>query len=47
MLEDIIDFIELSSPAAIKETEARIREADHANSWIPLHEVMRRAKRAK
>ena len=47
MLEDIIDLIELSTPSAIKETEARIREADRNNSWIPFHEVVRRAKRAK
>ena len=47
LLGDVIDFIELSSAAAIKETESRIREADRAHSWIPLREVVRRAKRVK
>lgn len=42
MLEDIIDFIELSSPAAVKETDARLKEADRGNLWIPAKEVERR-----
>ncbi|TSC78199.1 MAG: hypothetical protein G01um101429_887 [Parcubacteria group bacterium Gr01-1014_29] len=39
MLEDIIDFIELSTPEAIRETAKRIREADQKNSWVPAREV--------
>lgn len=42
MLEDIIDFIELSAPQAAKETARRIREADRKNSWISAEEVERR-----
>jgi len=45
LLEDIIDFIELSSPESIRETEERITEADHGNSWILAKEVERRLKR--
>ena len=39
LLEDVIDFIELSTPESIKETEDRIAEADRDNSWMSLEEV--------
>ena len=39
VLEDIIDLIEWSTPEAIKETKARVAEADRENSWIPGKEV--------
>lgn len=45
MLEDIIDFIELSTPQSIKEDEERIKEADASNSWVPLEEVEKRLKK--
>ncbi len=45
LLEDIVDFLEWSSPEAIKETEKRIREADRENSWILGKEVERRLKK--
>lgn len=44
MLVDLIDFIELSTIAEIRETESRIKEADRNNSWIPGKEVERRLK---
>lgn len=34
MLEDIIDFIELSRPESIREDEKRIRQADRTRSWM-------------
>ena len=45
VLEDIIDLVELSVPAAAKETERRIRDADRKNSWIPFEKVYARLKR--
>jgi len=39
LLEDVIDFIELSTPESIKETEDRVEEADRNNSWMSLKEV--------
>lgn len=39
LLEDVIDFIELSSSESIKETEERIVEANRDNSWMSLKEV--------
>jgi len=45
LLEDIVDFLEWSSPEAIRETEKRVREADRENSWIPGKEVERRLKK--
>ena len=45
LLEDIVDFLEWSSPEAIRETEKRIREADRENSWIPGKEIERRLKK--
>lgn len=39
LLEDVIDFIELSSSESIKETEGRVEEADRNNSWMSLKEV--------
>ena len=45
MLEDIIDFVELSTPEAAIETARRIREADRKNSWIPAEKIERRFQR--
>lgn len=45
LLEDIIDFIELSSPASARGTKRRIREADKARSWVPMKLVHREARR--
>lgn len=45
LLEDVVDFIELSSPESIRETEARVKEADQAGSWIPAQEVEKRLKK--
>ena len=45
LLEDIVDFLEWSSPEAIRETEKRVREADRENSWIPGKEIERRLKK--
>ncbi len=44
LLEDVIDFIELSSSESIKETEERIAEADRDNSWLSAEEVEKRVK---
>ena len=44
LLEDIIDFIELSSPGSVRETEERVEEADRDNSWILAEEVEKRVK---
>ncbi|MDA2936253.1 hypothetical protein MYX06_03485 [Patescibacteria group bacterium AH-259-L05] len=43
-LEDIIDFIELSSPKALRETEKQIKQADRDQSWIPAKEIEKRLK---
>ncbi len=47
LLEDIIDFIELSSPELIKESEERVTEANHNKSWMSLREVRKLAKEAE
>lgn len=47
LLEDIIDFIEWSTPESIRETEERIAEADREKSWMSLEEVRKLAKKAK
>ncbi|MBU3942807.1 hypothetical protein KKA24_02385 [Patescibacteria group bacterium] len=44
LLEDVIDFIELSTPESIKESEERITEADHDNSWMSAGEIERKLK---
>ncbi len=44
LLEDIVDFIEWSTPRAVKETEQRVREADRKKSWLSAHAVERRLK---
>jgi len=45
LLEDVVDFIELSSPESIRETEARVKAADRTGSWLPAKEVERRLKK--
>ena len=46
-LTDLIDFIELSSPEVVKETEELIGDADAGNSWVPLKEVARLSEDSK
>ena len=43
-LTDLIDFIEMTSPASIADSERLIAEAERDNSWIPLEEVRRKAE---
>jgi len=45
LLEDVIDFIELSTPESIKESEDRVAEADRDNSWISAKEVEKRLEK--
>ena len=47
LLEDLIDFIELSAPAVVKDLEARMAEADRKNSWLSAEEVERRLKKRR
>ena len=47
LLEDVIDFIELSGPESIKETCVRVKEANRKKSWMSLEEVRRLAKKMK
>jgi hypothetical protein len=39
LLRDVIDFIELSNPQSIDETDQRIDEADKNNSWQTLDDA--------
>ena len=36
VLEDVIDFIELSDRRVVRETKILIRDADRKKSWAPL-----------
>lgn len=45
LLEDVVDFIELSSPESVRETEARVKAADRTGSWIPAKEVEKQLKK--
>lgn len=36
VLEDVIDFIELSDRRTMRETKMLIHQADRSKSWIPL-----------
>ena len=47
LLEDIIDFIELSQLKIIKESESLIKEADQKKSWLSLKEMKQMAKKTK
>ena len=47
LLEDIIDLIELSTTREAKLTASRIKDGDRRKAWIPLSEVMKKAKLAK
>ena len=47
LLEDIIDFIELSSPDMIKETKSRLCEADRKKSWKSLEKIRNSAVKTK
>jgi len=47
LLENLIDFIELSSAAVAKDTASRIREADRKKSWIPFQEVKKIAAKVR
>ena len=44
LLEDLVDFIELSAPRTVKVLEERVAEADRKGSWLPATEVERRLK---
>lgn len=46
-LEDLVDFIELSSEKSAKDTAKRIREADKNKSWIPLEKVAKEVRKRK
>lgn len=39
LLEDLIDFIELSSPESVKKTERLIGQADRVKSWITARKI--------
>ncbi|OGY92077.1 MAG: hypothetical protein A3H70_04715 [Candidatus Komeilibacteria bacterium RIFCSPLOWO2_02_FULL_48_11] len=39
LLEDMVDFFELSSPASSQEAAELIDEADEEQSWMPLNKV--------
>ncbi|MDO8518110.1 MAG: hypothetical protein Q7S26_02365 [bacterium] len=47
MLEDLVDFIEMSSTTSIDQDDSRIKEADRADSWIPFGEAKKRAKKTQ
>ncbi len=36
VLEDVIDFIELSDRRIVRETKMLVRQADRDGSWIPF-----------
>lgn len=42
-LQDMIDFLELSDPVAVKETTKRIKEADKNKPWTSLEDVRKEA----
>lgn len=42
LLEDLVDFIELSSPRVVKALEARKADADRKRSWLTAEDVQRR-----
>jgi len=44
LLEDLVDFIELSAPRTVKVLEERVAEADRKGAWLPAAEVERRLK---
>ena len=44
LLEDLVDFIELSTPHVVKALEARSVEADRRRSWLTAEDVQRRVK---
>jgi len=46
-LEDMIDFVELSTPEAAAETERRIKKANRKNSWIPFDSVYAKTRKAR
>lgn len=47
ILEDVIDFIELSNPEIIKETEKLVKEANLKKSWLSFDRVHKLARKAK
>jgi hypothetical protein len=44
LLEDLVDFIELSTPHVVKALEARAVAADRKRSWLTAEDVQRRVK---
>ena len=45
VLEDVIDFLELSDAKMDRETRMRIAKADREGSWLPLSGVGAKRKR--
>ncbi len=45
VLEDVIDFIELSDRRIARETKILVRQADQAKSWIPLSQKTKTKKK--
>ncbi len=46
VLEDMVDFFELSSPAARQETDEQIAAADKDQSWMPLDAVRKLSRQS-
>ncbi|MAG29209.1 hypothetical protein CL632_03670 [bacterium] len=44
LLEDMVDFLELSSPELMRETEELESEADAEQSWLSLEEMRKRSE---
>ncbi|MDP3741261.1 MAG: hypothetical protein Q8R08_02945 [bacterium] len=47
LLEDLIDFIELSSPESVKKTERLVKQADRKKSWISSSQIEKELDLAK
>lgn len=47
LLEDMVDFFELSSPASSQETNELIAEADKDESWMSLDKVRELSAQSK
>ena len=47
MLEDFVDFFELSTPEEVAREDRLIKEADRDNSWVPFEAPKKRARKAR
>lgn len=45
-LDDVVDFIELSSEKSAQESAMLVKDADRKKSWIPLDEVRKSSDKA-